>query len=1052
VFRWVSCVRNHAPRLTLNCIETQRKRKRKQVNVPRRLRRSRNALATVAVLTPLAFVTASQASANASILRTAQETSYNNTTFLQDQLGLPTTDTSPAIQPVTYDNFQWLLQQSGNYAFLVGDPATDANFKTEAQEVETTAEADGVSTIYWFDPNLSGGGFFTKAANATTAGAINGGINPGSVGTEVGNTYEPNLDVRDPAAIGEIPSPSSTVSGTFALNSTGVTSYANSWYNLVSQYLGDGAAEYLTGVDTENATVNDVDLGSNTQTINLGTTSSPNDVTLGGGTSYIDNPTTGAIVATGDANDYGNNADYSTELSNGAANTSGGALYDYTSGSQPGDVTDSFFFTYNKANTVQASSAAQPEKITNWINLDTESSSTNLEGDVTTALNNASANTAGGASGLSSPNQFNWWESEATFKNNEVDTTNSSGANVPLLTSANDQASDGGWKVDQITYPELVDLLKTDTTQTATILFGGTWCPNTRPVLPYVNEYAQQNNAEVFNFDTVLDGGTTGGSTTGTGNHLQIRNTVTPTTTSGPTLGEQNTPTFLYGDLVNDYLKNINTQYVTQAEAANLPSSFTGQNTSYVSYYPGGVYNSVAASQANKLQVPFLIGYQAESGGGVNRQWIINNGDSTYTEYMSDWWYTDPQPNEIGLSQIPQDASIWSTIDSELANATYATNPATVDANTAIDSDDSQYLDSSDTGIIWDYNGSSLSVTAGSVAPTHGAPPGTPSSPFGASPSDLSAALSSLAGSAELGSASAVPATYAQAKADLITALAASTPNSAEIADLETVVTAFGVAQGRKNSLNTAWGNATDPVSVIGGLAADNALDVFFGGLPGGVVSTQTVTASAINNGADVQVNVAIANQFGRTPASNVSLTLTKGGSTVASQSAAVVNNLATFTVPISAGGSYSYTVSYAGDSQIAAFTDSGTLTVTEPTTTAPATVTVTPAPTATPAAVVRSKVSRVRGAVSKLATSRTHGRYLVTLATPNGRATATGKVTIKLKKGKVSKTVRAELQDDRATFTLPKLAAGKWTVKITWAGDGNYVSASGTGAAIKVA
>jgi hypothetical protein len=245
---------------------------------------------------------------------------------------------------------------------------------------------------------------------------------------------------------------------------------------------------------------------------------------------------------------------------------------------------------------------------------------------------------------------------------------------------------------------------------------------------------------------------------------------------------------------------------------------------------------------------------------------------------------------------------------------------------------------------------------------------------------------------------------------------------------------------------------------VLGGLAADNAINVFFGGLPGGVISTQTVTADAIDNGADVKVNVAIANQYGRTAASNVSLTLTNGSSTVATQSAAVVNNLATFTVPVSASGTYGYTVSYAGDSQITAFTDSGTLTVTEPTTSAPATVTVisapaTTAPTATPAAVVvRSKVSRVRGAVSKLASIKAHGRYLVTLTTPNGRATATGKVTIKLKKGKVTKTVRAELQDDRASFTLPKLKAGKWTVKISWAGDGNYVSASGTGAAIRVA
>ena len=48
---------------------------------------------------------------------------------------------------------------------------------------------------------------------------------------------------------------------------------------------------------------------------------------------------------------------------------------------------------------------------------------------------------------------------------------------------------------------------------------------------------------------------------------------------------------------------------------------------------------------------------------------------------------------------------------------------------------------------------------------------------------------------------------------------------------------------------------------------------------------------------------------------------------------------------------------------------------------------------------------------------------------------------------------VTVALRDLMEKFnTLPKLAAGKWTVKITWAGDANYLSASGTGAAIKVA
>ncbi len=96
-----------------------------------------------------------------------------------------------------------------------------------------------------------------------------------------------------------------------------------------------------------------------------------------------------------------------------------------------------------------------------------------------------------------------------------------------LLAPGDGDAADGGtgstpWRVDQVTYPEVVDLLKQGaTTSNAAILFGGTWCPNTRPVLPYINEYAQQNNVEVFNFDTVLDGGTVGGSTTSQSNRCR---------------------------------------------------------------------------------------------------------------------------------------------------------------------------------------------------------------------------------------------------------------------------------------------------------------------------------------------------------------------------------------------------------------------------------------------------------------------------------------------------------------------------------------------------
>ena len=99
--------------------------------------------------------------------------------------------------------------------------------------------------------------------------------------------------------------------------------------------------------------------------------------------------------------------------------------------------------------------------------------------------------------------------------------------------------------------------------------------------------------------------------------------------------------------------------------------------------------------------MPFLIGYQGKAGdepnGGVTRQWIIDNGNGTYTEYMSQWWYTNPQPNQLGITHASRStAPIWSTINAQLANFTWQTDPATLYPNTAIDTDDAQYLVAAD--------------------------------------------------------------------------------------------------------------------------------------------------------------------------------------------------------------------------------------------------------------------------------------------------------------------------------------------------------------------
>ena len=84
-----------------------------------RWRRAAAAVVAVASVVPFA------ATAGAEPVRTATTTKYTRAVYLQQALGLPTSNANPVIESVTYDRFQHLLRQSGKFAILIGDPATD---------------------------------------------------------------------------------------------------------------------------------------------------------------------------------------------------------------------------------------------------------------------------------------------------------------------------------------------------------------------------------------------------------------------------------------------------------------------------------------------------------------------------------------------------------------------------------------------------------------------------------------------------------------------------------------------------------------------------------------------------------------------------------------------------------------------------------------------------------------------------------------------------------------------------------------------------------------
>ena len=309
-------------------------------------------------------------------------------------------------------------------------------------------------------------------------------------------------------------------------------------------------------------------------------------------------------------------------------------LFDYRSTATPAVAsTDDLFFTYNKDHV----SGSDLDKIISWVDLSTNGS---VDSALGTALSDA-------GSGFTQLSQFQWWKDSANTKHDAAYTDDTKYGGDIL----SDSDAANGWVIKQITYPELVHLL--DVADSAdknfVILFGGTWCHNTRAVLKFVNQNAIENGVTtVYNFDLVLDGGTTNG-TNGSANPIHVRAAA-----NGGTPAAFNfRPSWAYGDVVRKYLKNLVTEYD--------PNTGT-----HVSYYPGGD-TTAFPEVVRKLQVPFLINYQRGNGANpsatsIKRQWIQRNTDSStglanFREYMSEAWFTTPSA-QLGLSfALPANAT-----------------------------------------------------------------------------------------------------------------------------------------------------------------------------------------------------------------------------------------------------------------------------------------------------------------------------------------------------------------------------------------------------------
>ncbi len=134
---------------------------------------------------------------------------------------------------------------------------------------------------------------------------------------------------------------------------------------------------------------------------------------------------------------------------------------------------------------------------------------------------------------------------------------------------------------ESISWEELVYLLESDGNHL--ILFGGSWCHNTRAAAGYINDYANQYGIKtIYNFDFRLDS--------------ETRDTHVRETNGSTAKGSEYN--YLYGELVTKYLPNL-TDWVEYKEDSKSALTYTNSE---------GVDVTVA-----KAQVPFLFLYNKDN-------------------------------------------------------------------------------------------------------------------------------------------------------------------------------------------------------------------------------------------------------------------------------------------------------------------------------------------------------------------------------------------------------------------------------------------------------
>lgn len=725
-----------------------------------------------------------------------------------------------------------------------------------------------------------------------------------------------------------------------------------------------------------------------------------------------------------------------------------------------GVIEGPYLFVYNKDRQVDVGGTPADDHIVDSLSdrktaadLDTPGEVAAFKGEVADVLDAVPADQ------YATNSAFQFWKDEANRRHN----TTYADAGLYGGDILDDTDNADGWRVQPITYPEWIALLKHE--GDIPFLFGGTWCHNTRAIVKSVNKHAQQYGVKkVYQFDYSLFSSSNGGS-----NHDHSRSS-----NPAPTVGTGADtrllyPSHLYGQTVNTYLTNAVAEYGKVGQV--------GQNPNY--YYPDGD-TTKPIENAVRIQVGHFLTYNkdhqdaAGNAAPVVDQALRHKDDGGNTEYMTEWWF-------VKGKDLPASDGTWR--GSAAAGSNALANQRAF-AREAIDDIEQVFR-----GITSDV-ASSITVTGvggqvgkGSPVTLDVAVDATGYAPYlsanNASSPDAPAALAAKprgwvrvlddddhevararvtrAGTAQL-SLGAQNTVGEQSytveylgRGELIEPAAKAVsfdvvPVTASTTTLDgPAATTYG-AGGTLTATVTDGATGTArlvglPAPVDGTVSGGKATFALPSTLPvgtyqvraqylgdseyaasesaartltvGKAAASLSATTTGSTYGSAATISVKATGVAASAPTGSV--TVSAGGSTIATGSLAA--GAATIVLPANLpAGQHALTVTYAGNGSYEAATHAVTLTVAKASASAP--------------------TFKARGTVR----AKKAGSATVAVTAPAGLAAPGGTVRITIVKGGAKKAVSGTLgAKGKVTVKLPKLAQGTWKVTVTYLGDATY-------------